>query len=68
MDALNRRPGIYEILMRRGSGAPSNLYALDLIFPGAASGRRMMLDVVYLAIGCGFLAAAVLYVAACDRL
>jgi len=28
----------------------------------------MMLDAMYLAIGCGFLIAAVLYVVACDRL
>jgi len=27
-----------------------------------------MLDAMYLAIGCGFLVVAVLYVAACDRL
>jgi len=30
--------------------------------------RRLMLDVMYLAIGFGFLAVAVLYVLACDRL
>jgi hypothetical protein len=30
--------------------------------------RRMMLDAMYLAIGFGFLAVAVFYVIACDRL
>jgi len=36
--------------------------------PLAVEGRRMMLDAMFLAIGFGFLAAAVLYVVACDRL
>jgi hypothetical protein len=33
-----------------------------------SEGRRMMLDAMYLTIGFGFLAVAVLYVVACDRL
>jgi len=35
---------------------------------GADEWRMVMLDVIYLAIGFGFLAVAVLYVVACDRL
>jgi hypothetical protein len=52
----------------------SKRYAARLIFCGnterrcAVRGSAAMLDVMYLAIGFGFLAVAVLYVMACDRL
>ncbi len=36
--------------------------------PAPVKRRRLMLDAVFLAIGFGFLALAVLYVTACDRL
>jgi hypothetical protein len=36
--------------------------------PLASQRRRMMLDVMYLAIGFAFLAVAVFYVVTCDRL
>jgi hypothetical protein len=64
---------LYGILILVVPRAASKIYAAPPIFPAtrarcAARGRVLMLDVMYLAIGFGFLAVAVLYVIVCDRL
>ena len=53
---------------RRLASAPPLFPRNEARAPLALGWRRMMLDAMYLAIGFGFLALAVLYVAACDRL
>jgi hypothetical protein len=47
---------------------PWRSFAARWRFLRAAERRFLMLDAMYLAIGCGFLIVAVLYVVACDRL
>lgn len=67
---LSRAPARTE--RRRCSGRLSLCRRAASGSASAASGprhrRRILFDVIFLVIGCGFLAAAGLYVIACDRL
>lgn len=71
--AIFSRTGAAAIAMLETRDGPGRLYTrrcfrVEKAAPLALVTEMTMLDAMYLAIGFGFLAVAVLYVVACDRL